>query len=98
MSEMITKDTNPWRFPEAMTAAAFAFIHDNARARWNGNKSSQNSIALVNAHSVRDGHQTKTGWSAHHLGNGKWKFYYLDPAEREAGGTAVTIETTEDAR
>lgn len=93
---MITPETDPWAVEDAANAAGYARWHTDARAAWEANKTPDLANAMVSAWEVRDAHQKNTGWSAEPLGQGWWRFTYMDPKTRFTGGTAVIITTEEN--
>lgn len=92
---MITPETDPWAIDDAAIAAVHAHWHADARAAWEANKTPDLANAMVGAREIRDWHQKITGWSAEPLGQGQWRFTYMDPATRLTGGTAVIITAKE---
>lgn len=90
---MITTDTDPWANRDAANAAGYARWHVDARAAWEANKTPGLANAMVRVWEIRDAHQKNTGWSAEPLDDGRWRFTYIDPGVRLAGGHPVTITT-----
>ena len=90
---MITTDTDPWAVEDAANAAGYARWHTDARDAWEEKRTPGLANALVRVWEIRDAHQKNTGWSAEPLGQGQWRFTYIDPKTRLTGGTPVIITT-----
>lgn len=91
---MITTDTDPWENRDAAKAAGHARWHAAHVRAWEAKKTPDLANAMVRVWEMRDAHQKNTGWSAEPLGQGQWRFTYMDPATRLTGGTPVTITTS----
>lgn len=92
---MITSETDPLANEDAKRAVGYAIWHQQVRAEWEATKNPEVANAVVRVWEIRDAHQKNTGWSAEPLGQGQWRFTYLDPKTRLTGGQPVTITTEE---
>lgn len=92
---MITPETDPWANEDAKRAVGYAIWHQQARDEWEADKTPGLANAMVRVWEIRYAHQKNTGWSVEPLGQGQWRFTYMDPKTRFTGGQAVTITTKE---
>lgn len=92
---MITTDTDPWDNRDAAKAAGYARWHADARATFEANKTPGLANAMTRIQDLREAHQANTGWVAEPLGQGRWRFVYMDPKTRFTGGQPITITSKE---
>ena len=92
---MITPETDPWAVEDAKRAVGYAIWHQQARATFEANKTPGLANAMTRIQDLREAHQANTGWVAEPLGQGRWRFVYMDPKTRFTGGQPITITAKE---